>query len=53
MKDMRQSLKNTLSRQYVASTIDGKKVKGYREEDAVNPESTTETVNAACEVFHR
>lgn len=46
MKDEETILKNTLRGQYVASTIDGKKVKGYREEEGVNPESTTETYAA-------
>jgi glucose-6-phosphate 1-dehydrogenase len=46
MKDDETILKNTLRGQYVASTIDGTKVKGYREEDGVNPESTTETFAA-------
>ena len=32
--------------QYVASSIDGKRVKGYREEEGVDPESKTETYAA-------
>lgn len=46
MKDDETILKNTLRGQYVASTINKKKVKGYREEEGVNPESTTETYAA-------
>jgi glucose-6-phosphate 1-dehydrogenase len=46
MQDDETILKNTLKGQYVASTIDGKNIKGYREEDGVNPESTTETYAA-------
>jgi len=38
--------KNTIRAQYIASTIDGKKVKGYREEQDVDPESKTETYAA-------
>jgi glucose-6-phosphate 1-dehydrogenase len=34
---------NTIRGQYLASEIDGKKVRGYREEEGVDPESTTET----------
>jgi len=37
---------NTIRAQYVSSTVEGKKVKGYREEDGVDPESTTETYAA-------
>ncbi|RNC89770.1 MAG: glucose-6-phosphate dehydrogenase [Allomuricauda sp.] len=36
----------TIRAQYMASTIDGEKVKGYREEDGVDPDSTTETYAA-------
>ncbi|MEM8764460.1 MAG: glucose-6-phosphate dehydrogenase [Bacteroidota bacterium] len=46
MKDDATLFKNTIRAQYVASEIDGKKVKGYREEDGVNPNSTTETYAA-------
>lgn len=46
MKDEETIIKNTLRGQYVSSTINGKKVKGYREETGVNPESTTETFAA-------
>lgn len=38
--------KNTIRAQYVSSLVDGKKVKGYREEEDVDPESTTETYAA-------
>lgn len=37
---------NTIRAQYVASTINGEKVKGYREEEGVDPNSTTETFAA-------
>ena len=37
---------HTIRAQYVSSNVDGKKVKGYREEDGVDPESTTETYAA-------
>lgn len=37
---------HTMKGQYVASTIDGKKVKGYREEEGVDPDSKTETYAA-------
>lgn len=46
MNDEKTILKNTLRGQYVSSTIDGKKTKGYREEEGVNPDSTTETFAA-------
>ncbi|NER10975.1 glucose-6-phosphate dehydrogenase [Muriicola jejuensis] len=39
-----ESLKENIIRgQYLSAEIDGKKVKGYREEDGVDPDSTTET----------
>ncbi|MDQ1911915.1 glucose-6-phosphate dehydrogenase [Paenibacillus sp. GD4] len=38
---------NTVRGQYVSGTSKGKQVAGYREEDKVNPESTTETYFAA------
>jgi glucose-6-phosphate 1-dehydrogenase len=38
--------KNTIRAQYVSSSIDGKKVKGYREEEGVGTDSTTETYAA-------
>ena len=37
---------NTIRAQYVASEINGEKMKGYREEEGVDPESTTETYAA-------
>ncbi|HZJ21095.1 MAG TPA: glucose-6-phosphate dehydrogenase [Pricia sp.] len=37
---------NTIRAQYVSSKVDGKKVKGYREEANVDPESKTETYAA-------
>lgn len=37
---------NTIKAQYISSVIDGKKVKGYRQEDDVDPESSTETYAA-------
>jgi len=37
------ALMNVVRGQYGAGTIDGKKVKGYREEDRVSPYSNTET----------
>ncbi|HET8737971.1 MAG TPA: glucose-6-phosphate dehydrogenase [Pricia sp.] len=38
--------RNTIRAQYVSSVVDGKKVKGYREEDEVDPNSKTETYAA-------
>ncbi len=38
--------KNTIRAQYISATIDGEKVKGYREEDDVDPNSKTETYAA-------
>ncbi|MCR9083456.1 MAG: glucose-6-phosphate dehydrogenase [Cyclobacteriaceae bacterium] len=46
MKSDEEIVKNTLRGQYVKTEIDGKTVKGYREEEGVNPESTTETYAA-------
>ena len=46
MRDEATLFENTIRAQYVASEINGKKVKGYREEDGVNPDSTTETYAA-------
>ena len=46
MKDEEILFKNTIRGQYLAAEIDGEKVKGYREEDGVDPESTTETYAA-------
>ena len=41
------ALKNTFRAQYVSGTIDGKRVKSYRDEPDVAPDSTTETYMAA------
>ena len=38
--------KSTVRGQYAPGTVDGKEVKGYRQEDRVNPESQTETFAA-------
>jgi glucose-6-phosphate 1-dehydrogenase len=46
MKDEKTLYNNTIRAQYVASEVDGEKVKGYREEEGVDPESTTETYAA-------
>ncbi|WP_010518954.1 glucose-6-phosphate dehydrogenase, partial [Croceivirga radicis] len=46
MKSEEELYENTIRAQYVASTIDGDKVKGYREEEGVDPNSTTETFAA-------
>ena len=46
MKDEEILKKNTIRGQYVASNVNGKKVKGYREEEGVTPNSTTETYAA-------
>lgn len=46
MKDEDTLFKNTIRGQYLSAEIDGKKVKGYREEEGVDPESTTETYAA-------
>lgn len=46
MTDTKTLHDNTIRAQYVSSVVDGKKVKGYREEDGVDPESTTETYAA-------
>ncbi len=46
MKDHETLRENTIRAQYISSNIDGKKVQGYREEEGVDPESTTETFAA-------
>ncbi|NJB72017.1 glucose-6-phosphate 1-dehydrogenase [Saonia flava] len=46
MRDEQVLYDNTIRAQYIASTINGKKVKGYREEEGVDPNSTTETYAA-------
>ena len=40
------AVEDTARGQYAAGTVDGQKIIGYREEDRVNPESTTETYAA-------
>lgn len=46
MKDDQTLHDNTIRAQYMASEIEGEKVKGYREEDGVDKKSTTETYAA-------
>lgn len=46
MKDAETLHKNTIRAQYVSSVIDGETVKGYREEEGIDPESKTETYAA-------
>ncbi|MET1259755.1 glucose-6-phosphate dehydrogenase [Flagellimonas sp. DF-77] len=46
MSDDQTIYDHTIRAQYVASEINGEKVKGYREEDGVDPNSTTETYAA-------
>lgn len=46
MKDEQSLYDNTIRAQYTNSVIDGKEVKGYREEDGVDKNSTTETYAA-------
>ena len=46
MRDEETLFKNTIRGQYLASVINGKKVKGYREEEGVDPNSKTETYAA-------
>ena len=46
MTDEKELFENTIRAQYVASKVDGKDVKGYREEDGVDANSTTETYAA-------
>ncbi|MDX1364462.1 glucose-6-phosphate dehydrogenase [Arenibacter latericius] len=46
MRDEETLFKNTVRGQYLASVIDGEKVKGYREEEGVDPNSKTETYAA-------
>lgn len=46
MKDPKTLFRNTMKGQYMSSHIDGKKVKGYREEEGVDPKSKTETYAA-------
>ncbi len=46
MNDDKTLFENTIRAQYVGSKVDGKQVKGYREEEGVEPNSTTETYAA-------
>ncbi|MCJ7467874.1 MAG: glucose-6-phosphate dehydrogenase [Maribacter sp.] len=46
MRDSKTLRKNTIRAQYMASVIDGKKIRGYREEPDVDPKSITETYAA-------
>lgn len=46
MTDEKTIMNNTIRGQYVAANIDGENVKGYREEDGVDPLSLTETFAA-------
>ncbi len=46
MRDEKTLHENTIRGQYVASEVEGELVKGYREEDGVDPNSTTETYAA-------
>lgn len=46
MRDADTLFKNTIRGQYLASDFNGNKIKGYREEEGVDPESTTETYAA-------
>jgi glucose-6-phosphate 1-dehydrogenase len=46
MRDEQTLWDNTIRAQYTASKIKGEKVKGYRQEEGVNPKSTTETYAA-------
>lgn len=42
-----EAIKNTFRAQYVSGTIDGKRVTSYKDEEDVDPDSTTETYLAA------
>ena len=46
MTDEKTLFDNTIRAQYVSSVIDGERVPGYREEEGVDPNSTTETYAA-------
>lgn len=46
MREEKDILENTLRGQYVSAQIGDQKVKGYREEEGVDPDSTTETYAA-------
>src|SRR5690606_9970847 len=46
MQDEKTLYENTIRAQYVGSLVQGQQVKGYREEEEVDPNSTTETYAA-------
>ncbi|MFH6604280.1 glucose-6-phosphate dehydrogenase [Maribacter algicola] len=46
MRDDETLHNNTIKAQYIASVINGEKIKGYRDEEGVDPESNTETYAA-------
>ncbi|WP_298476756.1 glucose-6-phosphate dehydrogenase [uncultured Maribacter sp.] len=46
MRDEETIKQNTIRAQYISSNVGGKTINGYREEEGVNPESTTETYAA-------
>ncbi len=46
MRDAKTLHEHTIRAQYMSSQIDGAEIKGYREEDGVDPNSTTETYAA-------
>jgi glucose-6-phosphate 1-dehydrogenase len=46
MRDEKTLYDNTIRGQYLSAVIDGEKVKGYREEEGVDPNSKTETYAA-------
>lgn len=46
MRDEETLFNNTIRAQYLASVVDGKSIKGYREEEGVDPNSKTETYAA-------
>ncbi|MCC4213167.1 glucose-6-phosphate dehydrogenase [Leeuwenhoekiella parthenopeia] len=46
MREEQELFDHTMKGQYIASSINGKRVKGYREEEGVDPESKTETYAA-------
>jgi len=46
MEDEKTLYDNTIRAQYVSSMVNGEHIKGYREEEGVDPDSTTETYAA-------
>ncbi len=42
-----EAIKNTYRAQYVSGSVDGKRIKGYKDEEGVSPRSTVETYLAA------